>query len=147
MSSIAIEETAPTIVSETTLLAPEEVYDKQKGEMKGTSELTKTDRKHERRVKKKRKRLAAKNKEKVGKVVEKMKPGLGNKYSKAKVVEKLKRGGKNTALTETNQEKRSLSSSSAFFAKLQDSVREQIQEKKNAANNDSKRVLSTQVKL
>ena len=147
MSSIAIEETAPTNVSETTLLAPEEVYDKQKGEMKGTSELTKTDRKHERRVKKKRKRLAAKNKEKVGKVVEKIKPGLGNKYSKAKVVEKLKRGGKNTALTETDQEKKSLSSSSSFFAKLQDSVREQIQEKKNAANNDSKRVLSTQVKL
>lgn len=147
MPSIAIEETAPINVSETTLLAPEEVYDKQKVETKGASELTKTDRKHERRVKKKRKRLTAKNKEKVGKVVEKMNPGLGNKYSKAKVVEKLKKGEMNTALTKTNQEKSSLSSSSAFFAKLQDSVRDQIQEKKNIASNNIKRVLSTQVKL
>jgi U3 small nucleolar RNA-associated protein MPP10 len=73
--SITVEECAPVNVSETALLAPEEVYDKQRAEVKGQGEMTKEDRNRERRGKKRKQRLAAKEKEKLQKVIEKTNPG------------------------------------------------------------------------
>ena len=73
--SIAIEECTPVNVSETALLAPEEVYDKQRVEVKSREEMTQQDRNRERRAKKRKQRLAAKEKAKIQKVIEKTNPG------------------------------------------------------------------------
>jgi U3 small nucleolar RNA-associated protein MPP10 len=73
--SVTIEECAPVNVSETALLAPEEVYDKQRVEVKSQGEMTKQDRNRERRVKKRRQRLAAKEKAKIQKAIERTNPG------------------------------------------------------------------------
>ena len=50
---ISVEEVAPVSVSDAMMLAPEEVHEK-KNEQKGKTELTDTDRKRERRAKKRR---------------------------------------------------------------------------------------------
>ena len=86
--SISIEECAPVNVSETALLAPEEIYDKPRVEVKGQGEMTKQDRNRERRGKKRKQRLAAKEKAKLQKVIEKSNPGklgfflpnIGNRF-------------------------------------------------------------------
>lgn len=75
MPSISIEECTPVNVSETALLAPEEIFDKQRIEVKSQGEMTKQDRNRERRGKKRKQRLAAKEKAKLQKVVEKTNPG------------------------------------------------------------------------
>lgn len=135
-------------VNEAALLAPEEIYDKQRAESKGSSELSKRDRKYQRRVKKKKQRMVAREREKTQKMVEKINPGLGNKYSKAKLLEKLKRENKNTITAENNLDQTSLTSSTAFFTKLQDTVRGEIHEKKTAAvKAHHKNVVSAQIKL
>lgn len=69
--SINVEECAPAHVSETALLAPEEVYGKQKAEVKGKDEMTKQDRNRKRRGKKRKQRLVAKEKEKFQKAIRK----------------------------------------------------------------------------
>ena len=63
--------------------------EKQKGELTGASERTETDKKRARREKKKRQRAKQKQKEKKQQLVEKMNPGLGNKYSKEKAMRDL----------------------------------------------------------
>ncbi len=73
--SITIEECAPVNVSETALLAPEEVYEKKRVEIKSQGEMTKQDKNRERRGKKRKQRLAAKEKAKLQKVIEKTNPG------------------------------------------------------------------------
>ena len=78
--SITVEECAPVNVSETALLAPEEVYEKQRAEVKSQGEMTKQDRNRERRGKKRKQRLAAKQKAKLQKVIEKTNPGQSNEF-------------------------------------------------------------------
>jgi len=65
-----------------------------KGELKGTTEKTKTDRLRERQKKKKEKRIKRKEKDQRQRLVEKMNPGLGNKYSKEKALRELDKESK-----------------------------------------------------
>ncbi|CAB4017045.1 U3 small nucleolar ribonucleo MPP10 [Paramuricea clavata] len=140
--SVTIEECTPVNVSETALLAPEEVYDKQRVEVKSQGEMTKQDRNRERRVKKRRQRLAAKEKEKIQKAIERTNPGLGNKYSKAKAMESLKKDKTSTIVGEKRRDS-SLTSSSGFFNKLQDSVREEIHKKSQNGKKERKNKTSS----
>ena len=93
MPVVSVEEVAPVAVSDAMMLAPEEVHEKNK-EQKGTTEKTDTDRKRERRAKKRRQHERAVEKEKRRKLVEKLNPGLGNKYSKKAALQRLEKDSK-----------------------------------------------------
>ena len=75
------------------------IQDKKRGDLKGTDEMTSTDKKHALRLKKKEKRARKKAKEANKKIVDKMNPGLGNKYSKKKAVKKLETLSKTENIT------------------------------------------------
>ena len=62
--------------------------------MKGASEKTSSDKLRERQRKKKERRLKRREKDKRQQQVEKLNPGLGNKYSKDKALEKLEKESK-----------------------------------------------------
>uniref|UniRef100_A0A672Q7P6 U3 small nucleolar ribonucleoprotein protein MPP10 n=1 Tax=Sinocyclocheilus grahami TaxID=75366 RepID=A0A672Q7P6_SINGR len=128
LPSITMEEVAPVNASDATLLAPEEIKEKNKaGDVLGDTEKTTTDKKRERRKKKKLKRLKIQEREKRQKVKEAMKGG-DKKKSKAEVeqtLKKLTKGGKAKILTNDGMDK-ALRSSQAFFSQLQDHVKSQI---------------------
>ena len=86
----------------------------------GDTEKTDVDRRRERRLKKKQKRLKAAKSRTAEKVVTKLKPGLGNKYSKQLLKNRLLSDDKERHLEQ------SLRSSSNFFAQLQDTVRAEV---------------------
>ncbi|KAI5619743.1 U3 small nucleolar ribonucleoprotein MPP10, partial [Silurus asotus] len=136
LPSITMEEVAPVSVSDATLLAPEEVKEKNKaGHALGDSEKTSTDKKRERRKKKKLKRLKIQEREKNKKLKEAASEGKSKKTSKAHVEEtlrKLTKGGKAKVLTDDGMDK-ALRSSQAFFSQLQDQVRSQIKGSKDQA--------------
>ncbi|KAK0070159.1 U3 small nucleolar ribonucleoprotein MPP10 [Biomphalaria pfeifferi] len=122
--AIAMEEVAPVATADADLLAPEEVYEKKKGELKADDERTETDKNRARRVKKVQKRERKKAKEAREKLVEKLKPGLGNKYSKAKALkqlEQISKSDKNITLIKGDKEKKL--SSTSFFNQLQDQTK------------------------
>ena len=115
-----MEEVAPVATSDAAMLAPEEIQVKSKMPEIGATEKTETNRKRERRLKKKQKRVRFAEKRHRDKLVAKLKPGLGNKYTKKSFAKKLR---------EREEEERvdtSLKSSSQFFARLQEQVREQV---------------------
>ncbi|CAG8496873.1 2656_t:CDS:10 [Dentiscutata erythropus] len=87
--AIAMEEVIPVHVSDGTLLAPEEVYDKKKQEVKGDTEMDSNEKKRTRAAKKRLKKKEKKLKERERKVVEKMNLGLGNKHAKQKMMDSL----------------------------------------------------------
>ena len=60
----------------------------------GASERTETDKKRARREKKVRQREKQKRKEQKEKLIEKMNPGLGNKYAKEKAMKDLEKQSK-----------------------------------------------------
>ncbi|CAG8648342.1 14073_t:CDS:10, partial [Cetraspora pellucida] len=74
--AIAMEEIIPVHVSDGTLLAPEEVYDKKKQEVKGDTEMDSNEKKRARAAKKRLKKKEKKLKEREKKVVEKLKPEI-----------------------------------------------------------------------
>ncbi|XP_052283168.1 U3 small nucleolar ribonucleoprotein protein MPP10-like isoform X2 [Dreissena polymorpha] len=131
--SIAMEEVAPVAVSDAKLLAPEEIKDKVKGEMKGDSEKTKSDRLRERQKKKKEKRIKRKEKDQRQKLIEKLNPGLGNKYSKDRALRELEKESKapssHVTLLKDTKEKSGLTSSKNFFSQLQEEVSAGIKSK------------------
>ncbi|XP_013774180.2 U3 small nucleolar ribonucleoprotein protein MPP10-like [Limulus polyphemus] len=90
LPAVTVEEVAPTAVSDLTLLAPEEVKARPKGEVKSNTEKTNTDRKRDRRQKKLKQRQRKLDRESREKAVAKLNPGLGNKYSKIEALKKLK---------------------------------------------------------
>lgn len=87
--AISMEEAMPVNVSEATLLAPEEVYDKKRGEVKSKEEMTQEERKRAHAKKKQQKRKERALKEKEMKLIHKQNPGLGNKHAKMKAVKEL----------------------------------------------------------
>ncbi|XP_062271744.1 U3 small nucleolar ribonucleoprotein protein MPP10 [Scomber scombrus] len=141
LPSITMEEVAPVSVSDGTLLAPEEIKEKNKaGDILGDSEKTSTDKKRERRHKKKVKSLKIKEKEKRQKLKEASKVGENKKPSKAEVTENLKKltkGGKATILKDEGKDK-ALRSSQAFFSQLQDQVKSQIKSAKDQTSKKKK---------
>ncbi|KAM4744794.1 U3 small nucleolar ribonucleoprotein MPP10 [Anableps anableps] len=141
LPSISMEEVAPVSTSDATLLAPEEVKEKNKaGDLLGDTEKTSTDKKRERRHKKKVKRLKIQEKEKRQKLKEASKTGENKKPSKAEVTENLKKltkGGKATILKDEGKDK-ALQSSQAFFSQLQDQVKSQIKSTKEQSSKKKK---------
>ncbi|MCI4393191.1 hypothetical protein PGIGA_G00154500 [Pangasianodon gigas] len=152
LPSITMEEVAPVSVSNATLLAPEEVKEKNKaGDILGDSEKTATDKKRERRKKKKLKRVKIQEREKRMKLKEAASEGKIKKKSKAQVEEtlrKLTKGGKAKLLTDDGMDK-ALRSSQAFFSQLQDQVRSQIKGSKDrsAKKKKQKEVSASKLKL
>ncbi|EDO37630.1 predicted protein, partial [Nematostella vectensis] len=129
---INMEEIAPVSTSDAMLLAPEETHEK-KPELKGDNEKTDTDKKRARRAKKLKQRTKAKDKDRKRKLVDKMKPGLRNKYAKKDALDRLEKeskSSKSVSLMREDGDKKSLKSSTAFFSKLQDEVKQQVKAKK-----------------
>ncbi|KAF0391237.1 Mpp10 protein [Gigaspora margarita] len=87
--AIAMEEVIPVHVSDGTLLAPEEVYDKKNQEVKGDTEMDSNEKKRARAAKKRLKKKEKRLREREKKVVEKMNLGLGNKHAKQKMLDSL----------------------------------------------------------
>ncbi|XP_059129420.1 U3 small nucleolar ribonucleoprotein protein MPP10 [Peromyscus eremicus] len=133
LPAITMEEVAPVSVSDAALLAPEEIKEKNKaGDLKTAAEKTATDKKRERRKKKYQKRLKIKEKEKRRKLLEKRNPDQPGKSTRAAAAEKLKqltKTGKVSLLKDERKDK-PLKSSQAFFSKLQDQVKMQINDAK-----------------
>ncbi|XP_036032179.1 U3 small nucleolar ribonucleoprotein protein MPP10 [Onychomys torridus] len=133
LPAITMEEVAPVSVSDAALLAPEEIKEKNKaGDLKTAAEKTGTDKKRERRKKKHQKRLKMKEKEKRRKLLEKRNPDQPGKSTRAAAAEKLKqltKTGKVSLLKDERKDK-PLKSSQAFFSKLQDQVKMQINDAK-----------------
>ncbi|XP_041464513.1 U3 small nucleolar ribonucleoprotein protein MPP10-like [Lytechinus variegatus] len=149
--AISMEEVAPISVADSSLLAPEEIKDKEKGELKGKTERTSEDRNRDLRKKKQRQRARAKDRERKEKLVEKLNPGLGNKYSKKAAMERLEKSSKAPSSTTTivkdmENTKGNLKSSKAFFSKLQEEVVSEVHGFKTKKK--KKKVMSgTQLKL
>ncbi|XP_011687126.1 PREDICTED: U3 small nucleolar ribonucleoprotein protein MPP10 [Wasmannia auropunctata] len=121
--AINMEEVAPVTATDATLLAPEEIKTKQRGDLIGKAERTKTDMKRERRRKKSRQRAKQQATEKKEKL-RALQPGIAKKYKdkkeKAALVEKVTKDRNVMKLTETTH--KAAKSSSAFFKQLQDQV-------------------------
>ncbi|XP_054900715.1 U3 small nucleolar ribonucleoprotein protein MPP10 [Poeciliopsis prolifica] len=150
LPSITMEEVAPVSTSDATLLAPEEVKEKNKaGDLLGDTEKTSTDKKRERRHKKKVKRLKIQEKEKRQKLKEASRTGGNKKPSKAEVTESLKKltkGGKAVILKDEGKDK-ALRSSQAFFSQLQDQVKSQIKSTKEQSSKKKKQKEVSVIKL
>lgn len=69
---------------------------KPKGDVKSQGEKTDTDRKRERRQKKKHQKLKSRDREQKEAAVAKLRPGLGNKYSKEKAVKLIEKVAKDS---------------------------------------------------
>merc|ERR1712059_67430 len=93
-ATLTMEEVAPVAMSDANLLAPQEIVDRKRGDEIGSSERIETDKKRERRRKKALQKKRQKENEKKEKAVDKLRPGLGNKYSKAKVMKDLEKAEK-----------------------------------------------------
>lgn len=159
-----MEEVAPVTTSDATLLAPEEIKcnfikklhkyyvnenqfslyiqnnnriyisAKQKGELIGRSERTKTDMKRERRKKKLKQHNRALNESK--KLTEDVRQ---KKSMKNKIAPKKLTGRNIINADETNvKDGKSLKSSTAFFAQLQDQVESSIKTKTKSTMNSKK---------
>ncbi|XP_049761535.1 U3 small nucleolar ribonucleoprotein protein MPP10 isoform X1 [Elephas maximus indicus] len=141
LPAITMEEVAPVSVSDAALLAPEEIKEKNKaGDIKTPAEKTATDKKRERRKKKYRKHLKIKEKEKRRKLLEKSHPDQAGRYTKAVASEKLKKltkAGRTSLLKDEGKDK-ALKSSQAFFSKLQDQVKMQINDAKKTEKKKKK---------
>ncbi|XP_068415327.1 U3 small nucleolar ribonucleoprotein protein MPP10 [Eschrichtius robustus] len=142
LPAVTMEEVAPVSVSDAALLAPEEVKEKNKaGDTKTAAEKTATDKKRERRKKKYQKHLKIKEKEKRRRLLEKSNPDRAGKYTKAVASEKLKqltKTGKASLLKDEGKDK-ALKSSQAFFSKLQDQVKMQINNAKRTEKKKEKK--------
>lgn len=92
-ASISMEEIIPVNVSDATLLAPEEVYDKKQGEVKDQSEMNQEERRRARKQKKMAKRKDNAIKAKEQELLAKSRPasasGFVDRRSKTKAVKEL----------------------------------------------------------
>jgi len=150
LPAIVVEEVAPVSASDAALLAPEEIKEKDIGELRGKTERTDTDRKRERREKKSGQKIRHKRKEAHKKMVSALNPGLGNKYSKAAALKQLQEEG-NVTLTDkdakTSKKKSSLTSSKNFFTQLQEEVQTSIKMRKTQSTKKKNEKLSSASKL
>ena len=123
--SLQMEEILPITMTDASQLAPEEVFEKKKGELVGAEEKTDEDRKRERRQKKIKKKFAVKAKEKK----EKLKGQKSGKIAKSvgkQAIDSLKKNVRNTIVNGNRSSQKNVQSSSQFFNKLQDEVKKNI---------------------
>ena len=150
--TLAMEEVAPVVMSDANLLAPQEIIDKSRGEDIGQTERDETDKKRDRRKKKSNQRQKAKEKEKREKLVNKLNPGLGNKYSKAKMMKDLETAEKQGKLTQIKEDVvkgKSVKSSTAFFNQLQNEAQSVVKQGKSSTANKKKdsKLIASNLKL
>ncbi|XP_072880837.1 U3 small nucleolar ribonucleoprotein protein MPP10 [Hemitrygon akajei] len=141
LPSISMEEVAPVNVSEATLLAPEEIKEKGRaGVLQGENEKTPTDKKRERRQKKKLKHLRIRAKEMRQKSLEKQNVKLSNKEEKKMNVQKAKKLAQQgmVLLLKDEGKDKTLRSSKAFFSHLQDQVKAELSGVKAAGKKKNK---------
>jgi len=134
-ATLSMEEVAPVAMSDATLLAPQEIIDRKRGEDIGSSERIDTDKKRDRRHKKELQKKRKREAEKREKEVAKLNPGLGNKYSKAKALKVLENAekqanGKLKRIKEDSMKGKSVKSSTAFFNQLQNDALSTVNEAK-----------------
>lgn len=135
-----MEEITPITMATASQMAPEEIFEKKKGDIVGDDEKTAEDRKRQRRQKKIKKKFAAQEKEKK----ETLKAKTTGKTTKKKAVEQLKKGVRNTIVGEQKGSgggsvTKNLTSSTQFFNKLQDEVTKKISDHKSKNSGPSKR--------
>lgn len=114
--AIEMEEVAPMVISNATLLAPEEVKSKAKIHIMTKEEMTKTDKnrlKRQKKIKQKQKRKLMEQK-----ASEQEQSGKSNKLEKQKILNKVMKNSNVERIKETSNTK--VNSSKAFFSKLQD---------------------------
>lgn len=135
LPAITLEEVAPVATSDAALLAPEEVKERPKGDVIGKEERTSSDKKRERRHKKVRQRERQHEREKREQAIEKLRPGLGNKYSKEKAMRDMEKVTKSSNITQVVEKAnaKSVQSSTAFFNSLQEEVKSHIRRKASGA--------------
>ncbi|XP_028145478.1 U3 small nucleolar ribonucleoprotein protein MPP10 [Diabrotica virgifera virgifera] len=119
MPAITMEEVAPVTANEASLLAPEEIRNKTKGDILGASEKSKTDKKRERRKKK------LKQKHHI-KTINKNLISKGKSKGKKTDINVLKH--RNTHKMDESSTK-SIKSSKAFFNQLQEQAQAHINKK------------------
>lgn len=147
LPAINMEEVAPVATSDGTLLAPEEVKVKPRGDVMDKSERTSTDMKRERRKKKLRQKERQKDREKKEKLNE-IQTGIDKKYKKDKnilLVKKLTKNRNITMVDETND--KVTKSSTAFFSRLQDQAKSHIKSKVNLISKQKRKEALSAVKL
>ncbi|CAF0721854.1 unnamed protein product [Rotaria sp. Silwood1] len=118
LPAILVEEIVPTTVNDSTLLAPEEVHIRPKGDIKADSERTDTDKKHARRLLKHKLKLKSKTKPK------KTNPEEEEKEEKRNLLKKLGKM-KNVRIEKTDKKRsneKTARSSTKFFQQLQQST-------------------------
>ena len=149
-----MEEVAPVAMSDANLLAPQEIIDKQRGEEIGSSERMDTDKNRDRRRKKTLQKKRQKENEKREKAIDKLRPGLGNKYSKARVMKDLenaeKQGnGQLKRIKEDSMKGKTVKSSTAFFNQLQNDALNSVKQAKLQKHSEksSKKISSSNLKL
>uniref|UniRef100_A0A8D8R3L7 U3 small nucleolar ribonucleoprotein protein MPP10 n=1 Tax=Cacopsylla melanoneura TaxID=428564 RepID=A0A8D8R3L7_9HEMI len=138
--AIEMEEVAPVASTDATLLAPEEVKSKHKGELMAKEERTDTDKKRERRKKKINQKLKHKKREEKEKMSELMKPGIGKKFNKEKMKKTLETvtKSKNVQKMVDTGNTKAVKSSTAFFNQLQDEVKATIKRKTSGGGTKKK---------
>ncbi|XP_011162699.2 U3 small nucleolar ribonucleoprotein protein MPP10 [Solenopsis invicta] len=131
--AVNMEEVAPVATTDATLLAPEEIKAKQRGDLIGKSERTKTDMKRDRRRKKSRQRAKQQAIEKKEKL-KALQPGIGKKYKdKKEQAALLKKVTKDRNVTKLNESTHKVAkSSTAFFTHLQDQAKNKVKIKKDS---------------
>lgn len=133
--AINMEEVAPIGVSDATLLAPEEIKHRTKGDIMGKSERTSTDKKRERRMKKLKQKSIQIAKEKRTAEKEKLGISLTSKEERSKLMNKVTKSRNVQKIKETTDGK-SFKSSKAFFSQLQDEVTVKPKSKRKSAKNE-----------
>lgn len=126
-----MEEVLPLAISTADTQAPEEVHDKKKGRdgiLREDAEMSQEDRQRLRRSKKAARRKARRQAAATEKLVAKLNPGLGNKYSREKMKAEIRDSGKvvqgrvETSAGGSTAGKKAYSTSSKFFSALQTEV-------------------------
>uniref|UniRef100_A0A182VUA6 U3 small nucleolar ribonucleoprotein protein MPP10 n=1 Tax=Anopheles minimus TaxID=112268 RepID=A0A182VUA6_9DIPT len=129
--AISMEEVAPVATSDATLLAPEEVHRRPKGDVMSKEERTKTDQNRERRLKKrfqqqKFRREAEREQKQLEKAAGKS-SSKQNRELQTSLLKKVTKAKNVQQMVETSSGPSK--SSSAFFSQLQDEVRSQVKAK------------------
>ena len=126
MPTIAMEEVAPVAMNDATLLAPQEISDKRRGDAIGTSERSDTDKKRDLRLKKSKQRKKKQTRDQKEKLISKLNAvsgGANTKYSKKAAEKVIEQAAKEGRVQTIKNKAKSVKSSTAFFDKMQNEVR------------------------